>query len=801
MATVAVQFLYLTGLKRQIFRNGRLSGSWDPQGRRSAAWTEVPMKAIIAEDGCPGFSATVLLDITEIGKDFQWGVRLDTPAAANVWGIPTEVPSAERVDRLRSFKLAPVRGSQQERFFFTYARRLGARKVFSHGHRINPALRFAVWAPNAQKVEVVFADKTRGYIDDQGKGIDPMRPVLRLTKQAEGIWESEILPGYDSYEGLAYMYRIQNAQGRIVYRGDLFSRVQAGRGAVDPKTGNWNGDPATLEGTKSCSLIMSLDTVSRDFETLSEQSPVRIPEAEFWTDEFTPGLTVPTRVEDLIIYELHIGSLGYGSPGPGNLSHAMALLPHLSDLGVNAVELLPMSEFSGIGWGYGDSHHFVIEATSGGRDQYKHFIRECHRRGIAVIQDVVYNHWDGNAERAQWQFDSEAPEQNIYYWYEGRSSDYSFPEGGYVDNGSSGFSPRYWEEMVRHVFVSSAAAFLEECHVDGLRVDLTQAMHRDNALHADGRGVGSANQYGAKTLREWSRTLRLIRSNVMLIAEDHSDWELITQVPELGGLGFDATWFAAFYHNLIGDSDMAGGRARLLKYAGLGDGRDLDLSQFASVLNSSQYNKVVYHESHDEAGNAGGSMRTLPCAVNRAALLGATREFAEARSRVAFGLSLLSAGSPMFFMGEEIGAQKPYRYDNFVMQREDILGERTGNGARLFRFYQDAIRFRRRHPSTRSRNIDILHVNGEARIIAFLRRSGNDLLLVVASLKDQSFPQYVIQSDASRLPDGNWREQFNSDAALYGGQNVGNGGADVGVSNGRIQISIPANGYVAFLRI
>ena len=210
-----------------------------------------------------------------------------------------------------------------------------------------------------------------------------------------------------------------------------------------------------------------------------------------------------------------------------------------------------------------------------------------------------------------------------------RARDYPSPDGGYLDNGSTGYTPRFWEEMVRQLFVSSAAAFIEEFHVDGLRVDLTQAMHRDNVRHADGRSVGSANQFGAKTLREWSRTLRLIKPTAMLIAEDHSEWDKVTQLPEAGGLGFDATWYAAFYHNLIGDSDMAGGRARLLKSAGFGDDRPLDMGQFASVLYGSKYDKVVYHESHDEAGNSGGSMRTLPCAVNGAALVGPTRAYAE----------------------------------------------------------------------------------------------------------------------------------------------------------------------------
>ncbi|MFT3780604.1 MAG: alpha-amylase family glycosyl hydrolase [Nibricoccus sp.] len=755
------------------------------------------MKAIMAEDGCPAFVSVIDLDESEIGKKFQWGVRVDTPLASNLWAIPTEVHDETKTDRVREFQLKPAGPVQKEDYYFTYGRRFGARKVFLDGHHGHAALRFAVWAPNAQNVEVVFGLKANGYIADDGFGIDPTRPVIAMTRDSDGIWQSELIPDFAAYEGLPYMYRMTTQQGRIVFRTDLYSRQQIGRGTVDPKGARWFDQPDQLDGTKSCSLIVSTETVSR---SILHNRNGRINDAEFWSDEFTPGLPVPSRFQDLVIYELHVGALGFGKDRPGNLEDAIALLPHLSALGVNAVELLPMSEFSGIGWGYGDSHLFVIESAAGGRDQYKHFVRECHRRGIAVIQDVVYNHYDGNADRAEWAWDSDLPEENIYYWYEGASGDYPSPNGGYVDNGSTGYCPRFWEEKVRQLFVSSAAAFIEDCHVDGLRVDLTQAIHRDNALHADGRSVGSANQFGAKMLREWSRTLRLIKPTVMLIAEDHSEWEKVTQPPELGGLGFDATWYAAFYHNLVGDSDMAGGRARLLKNAGYGDARSLDMGQFAGVFYASKYDKIVYHESHDEAGNSGGSMRTMPCAVNGADIVDQTRFYAEARSRVVFGLSLFSAGTPMFFMGEEVAAQKPYTWDKFMDNREDIAGKRTGDGAQMFRFYQDAIRFSRRHHAVRAQSIDVVHVNNDARVLAFTRFAGTDELLVIASLNNQSFPEYVIQTESWRLPDGLWREVFNSDAALYGGANLGNNGASLSAGNGRLAVGMPANTLLVFAK-
>jgi len=218
-------------------------------------------------------------------------------------------------------------------------------------------------------------------------------------------------------------------------------------------------------------------------------------------------------------------------------------------------------------------------------------------------------------------------------------------------------------------------------------------------------------------------------------------------------------------------------------------------------LGPTPLNKLVYSECHDEAGNDSGSLRTLPCAVNSAPIIGATRGYAEARARVAFSLSLFSAGTPMFFMGEEIGAQKIYVYNTFMANREDLFGERTGNGAHLFRFYQDAIRFSGRHSAISSRAIDIIHVNGDARVVAFTRHAGTDNLLLVASFNNQSFGSYSIQTDPSRLTDGSWLESFNSDATIYGGNNVGNAGGNLPAKNGQLQLCIPANGIVILAKV
>jgi 1,4-alpha-glucan branching enzyme len=802
MATRTVEFQFVTGLKRAIFRNPRLLGSWDANGRYSDHWTVSPMQEGVGEDGCPTFKASTSLDLADQNKTFSWGVVLDGPQGSDFWGIPTEVQDVNSAARYRQFRLTAGGMPQVERYYFTYGRYLGANQHFSPGNA-TPGLRFAVWAPNAQSVEVVFGHSNSGYIANDGTGIDPSRPVVTLARVDGGIWEGEPQGTFEDFMSLPYMYRIVNGQGQTVYRTDIFSRSQAGRGDIDPAQATWPGTVDTLDGTVSCSVVIHADVVRPPFaSTATGEEPELIPAEEFWTTEFTLGLPVPTRIEDLVIYELHVGSLGFGKSGPGDLSDAMDFLDHLVDLNVNAVELLPMAEFSGnASWGYGDSHHLCVEASAGGRDKYRHLVRECHRRGIAVIQDVVYNHYDNAAERAQWQYDSTAPEQNIYYWYEGHPSDYPFPDGGYLDNGSTGFTPRFWEEIVRQQFISSAAFLIEEMHVDGLRVDLTQAIHRDNALHADGRSIGSANIFGQKLLREWSRTLHMIRPEVMLIAEDHTGWDAVTKLPAQGGLGFDATWEVSFYHHLIGDSDMAGDRARLLKQAGFGGNEPLQMGRFSGAHYASQYRRVVFHESHDEAGNAGGTARTVVTAINHAPLVGATRAWAEARARVCFGLSLLSAGTPMFFMGEEVGAAAHYTYNNFLANREDILGDRAGNGKQLFRFYQDLITLSRRLRSIRSQNIDILHESDSNRVVAFKRWSGAEEVIIVASLNNTPFTNgYVIEKDMPAIPNAMWKEVFNSDAAIYGGQNVGNLSAILLSAQARLNVVIPASGFVVLVK-
>ncbi len=788
-----VRFIYLTGLATPRFSNARLQGSWDEQGRTAVAWSERPMRQVVCEDGCSGFEAVVSFAASEIGKRLEWDVVGDGPGGAGRQLVTVEEDDPLSRRTLLSFVLGPA--GQVERYRLVLARRLGANAVQRSGGPL--AVRFAIWAPNARAVEVVFGDGRNGYVSDEGAGIDASRLPVRLERAGGGIWETRAEdPALDSYERAEftpYCFRVTRDDGSISYRTDVYSRWQVGQGGFDPQGRIYGGTCAGLDGAVSCSLVVDPRTMPPPSPRDAADPFVR--SDDFWRDEHDASRPVPTRVEELVIYELHVGALGVGRPDAGNFEDALALLDdHLVPLGVNAIELLPMAQFSGnAAWGYGNSHHFAIEMAAGGRDALMRFVRACHRRGIAVIMDVVYNHWDLHAARAQWQLDSVAPERNVYYWYEGTAADHATPDGGYVNNGSSGWAPRYSEEQVRRLFASSAAVLLDEFHLDGFRVDLLDAIHRDNRLNdRGGPPVPRANLYGSKMLREWARTLRLLRPPVMLIAEDHTGWADVTRPLEEGGLGFDAAWYVDFYRHLVGPPSAGSGWAALLSEAAYGDDRPLGLDRFDAALNGAAAGKVVYHESHDEAGNAAGSARTIVDAVNGAPLIGATRDFAEARSRLVFGLAMLSPGTPMFLMGEEVGAANPYRHEGFLENREDLVGLRLGVGRKLFRYYQDLIRFRLARPAVRSHRLATVHRHEANRVIAFLR--GDAELLVIASFANHPYAGgYVVESEA--IPDREWREVFNSDAAEYGGAGIGNREAPRS-SAGRIEVVIPVSGFV-----
>jgi 1,4-alpha-glucan branching enzyme len=761
-------------------------------------------------EGCTALCADLDFPAEQIGATFSWGVSVSDSSGTVAWAIPTEIADPNATDRYRQFVLGAT--GQTEEYWLCGARRFGAQKLF--GSQAGPGIRFSVWAPYAQSVEVVFAPAVsaggNGYIDDGGDGIDASAPVIPLTLQSGGIWSSDAaqtlaLLRFDTFFERLYMYRIVNEQGATTYKTDLWSRNQIGRGPTNPGGQPYAGSYANLDGTVSCSVVSDPDLVTAKFEDTGPHKESLVPADAFWATEFSAAHPLPQALRDLIIYELHVGCLGFASTAAGTLGDAMAFLDALVELGVNAVELLPILEFDGdLQWGYGTSHFFSVQTSAGGGNQLKHFIRAAHQRGIAVILDVVYNHFlTSDGERSEWGYASDpeqAPQHNQYYWYEGMPSDYASLTDGYVDNGSSGWAPRLWEENVRQMFTSSALMLVDEYHADGLRVDLTDALHQSNDLHGNGQPLGNVNACGTKFLRELINTVRLVRPGAFLIAEDHTGWPAMTQPASNGGVGFDAVWYADFYHHLIGDGAYGPSYARLLYAAGFGNNDPLAMDYFAAALGASRNAKIVYHECHDTAGNEYLSERTIVTAANAAPLIGATRDCAEARSRFCFGMAALSAGTPMFLMGEEIGAAKPFRYNDFNLNKEDLIGDRTGVGAGTFAFYQDLIALVLGHSSLRCDLLEIAYTHDGNRVIAIYRSDATEDVLVTGSLNDNAFTDGYTLSLTGAAASGTWKEIFNSDALRYGGANVGNQGGSRSVVAGTLNVILPARGFIVFTR-
>jgi 1,4-alpha-glucan branching enzyme len=793
MTPIAVRFRYYVGLTRNPFSAAALLGSWTSDGLASPdAWGSWPMSPFLGEDGCAGFEAEVSLDSAGVGTTFAWGVQLTRSDSSTVWGVAAEAPEPDRTAQELRFTLRPAGPeAQRETHHLSHQRWYGAHRWTS----ARQTLRFAVWAPNATGCQVVFGGPS-GYVADDGYGVDATLPPLPMTPGPDGEWEA-ISDDRDNLVGRRYLYLVTRDDGQTQWCTDMYSREQCGGGDTDPQGGHYDGDVGALDGTPSCSVVIDPALVGAYPPVAAHAAPRA--DVEFWADEFDDARPVPRRVEDLVIYELHVGALAPATAAAGSFADAIALLPYLSDLGINAVELLPMFEFNGSrSWGYGSSHFLAIETSAGGRDALKAFVKACHRVGIAVVMDVVYNHYCDDSERAAWQYDSLVPHRNIYLWYEGQDSLYTDPTGGYIDNLSSGWAPRYVDEHVRSLFVSSASLLLDEFHIDGLRVDQTTSIHAYNSLHADGRAVPAANIAGRKFLRELCQTIKAAWPDAILIAEDHSGWPSVTQPAETGGVGFDATWYSDFYHHLIGDKDEGPQYARLLETAGADQATPLAMNMFAAALAASAGQKVVYVESHDEAGNAEHSLRTILVAVDDAPLVGETRHYAEARCRFVCGMSMLSAGTPMFLMGEEVGAQKPFTYSRFYEDKEDLVELRATSGAGLFRFYSDVIRFRLASPSIRTRNLQVVTADDAGRVIAFRRWDDNGDFLVVGSLANSPYGAFRISHPS--LGDDEWRERFNSDSHFYGGDDVGNRGAVLRVAAGGLELVLPANGFVILER-
>jgi maltooligosyltrehalose trehalohydrolase len=341
-----------------------------------------------------------------------------------------------------------------------------------------------------------------------------------------------------------------------------------------------------------------------------------------------------------VIYELHIGTF---SPA-GTFEGATAYLAGLAELGITAVEVMPVAEFPGTrGWGYDGVYISAAQSSYGGPAGFLAFVEAAHAAGLAVILDVVYNHLGAG---------SDALERFGPYF----TDKYSTPWGSAVNYDDAA------SDAVREWACQSAEGWISDFGVDGLRLDAVHAIFDSGPEHV---------------VAEITRRVHALNPRALVIAESGLNDPKVMRKPRVGGWGCDAAWADDFHHcvrTLL--TDEAEGY-----YADFGSVADLAKSLVRPFVYDGTYSRVreklvgapaddlapaafvVCSQNHDQVGNRAFGDR-MPT---------------EARALAAM-LTLLSGFTPMLFMGEEYGEPAPFQY--FVDHIDPRIAEATRRGRR-----------------------------------------------------------------------------------------------------------------------
>jgi maltooligosyltrehalose trehalohydrolase len=526
---------------------------------------------------------------------------------------------------------------------------------------------------------------------------------IALTKNARGYHEATI----DAGAGTRYFFNVNGDN-----RPDPASRLQ----------------PEGVHGPS--------EVVAREFE---------------WHDAGWKGVAL----EDYVVYELHVGTYTREGTFDAIIEH----LDALKDLGITAVELLPIAQFPGTrNWGYDGVYIGAAQNSYGGPAGLKRLADACHARGLALLLDVVYNHLG--------------------------------PEGNYLSQYAPYFTDRYktpWgmalnfdgphSDDVRWFFIHNALQWVDEFHIDGLRVDAVHAIV-DHTAEPFLQDLTSAVRQRAEALGR--RIYTFAESNL-------NDPRVIRPKDDLG-LGFDSQWADDFHHSL--HTLLTGERDGY--YAGFGRTSDLARALTSGYLYTGQHSPylgrrygappktrdgkqfVVFAQNHDQIGNRmlGERLSTI---------------VSPAKLRLAAAAVVLSPFIPMLFMGEEYGETAPFQYftshgdsdlieavrkgraeefDDFDWEGEppDPHDEATFHRSKLTReeqsglrdLYRDLFRLRREIPALRSLDLDAVETRADDERRTLLVKRGDALLVLNFSDRERVF----------ELSSDSWMTLLNSGATL-----------------------------------
>ena len=363
-----------------------------------------------------------------------------------------------------------------------------------------------------------------------------------------------------------------------------------------------------------------------------------------WTDGAWEGPPLASAV----MYELHIGTFS----AEGTFDGAIAHLDHLAELGVTHVEVMPIAEWAGRqGWGYDGVALFAASESYGGPDGFKRFVDACHAKHLAVILDVVYNHF-GPVGNYTNKFGPYLTDKHKTPWGEA----VNFNEGG--------------SDEVRRFFRDNAAMWLRDYHVDGLRLDAVHAFIDQSAVNFMEQLSADVEQLEATLGRP-----------LVLIAESDLNDPKVVRPREARGYGMDAQWSDDFHHALIAllhpgnagigyyqDFGAMEHLVKALEHVFVYDGKYSKYrkrSHGRPVEGLSAHHFICFDQNHDQVGNRVQGERLEHLAGMEAA-------------KVALGLTLMAPYIPMLFMGEEFAASSPFLY--FADHGEEEMMRRVAEG-------------------------------------------------------------------------------------------------------------------------
>ena len=604
-------------------------------------------------------------------------------------------------------------------------RKLGAHLMEVNGHA---GVLFSVWAPNAQRVSVV------GDFNGWDGRLHPMRKRVEA-----GIWEI-FIPGVG--EEAHYKFELRNCFGQIVLKGDPFAFY-------------------SQHGLQTASLVFNLDRF-----TWSDREWMESRRTREW------------HKEPVSVYEVHLGSWAR-IPEENNryLSYrefSDRLIKYVLEMGYTHIELMPIAEhpFDG-SWGYQVTGYYSPTSRFGNPDEFREFVDRCHQAGIGVILDWVPGHFPKDAYGLA-QFDG----THLYEHADPR-------QGEHQDWGTLIFN--YGRSEVRNFLIGNALFWLDEYHIDGLRVDAVASMlYRDYSREP---GAWVPNVHGGRENLEAIYFLKRFNEvsyerfpGIMTIAEESTAWPGVSRPTFLGGLGFGFKWNMGWMHDFL----VYMSREPVHRKYHQGD-------ITFSLLYAFQEHFILVL-SHDEIVHGKGSM------VNK--MPGdAWQKFANLRMFYAWMYSY--PGKKLLFMGGEFGQWQEWNHDRSLDWHLLQFPMHAG----LRRLVQHLNYLYRNEPALWQLDDSyegfewIDFHDAESSIVAYIRKAhdGPSLIFVVNATP---VPRHSYRLGAAG--EGWYEEILNTDAETYGGSNVGNYGgvhADAIPWQGQshsISVNLPPLGVVAF---